>query len=206
MTNDEMLDYYANLLIVQYATKRKAIATIKAFVTQMIANQVVVQVRDGFDLETAVGTQLDTLGGYRGANRLQFGLTPGRTYFSMPAYADGDIGTVPGFSLYSQGATGNGAYWTQYADVNQPTYRLTDDELQRLIKFKALVHQSKYGLGQLDTILFEFFGTKVNLVDNKDMTITYHHTVPDTDTLFSIVNQTGSLPKPAGVAVTVLEP
>lgn len=205
MTTADLIAYYQALLTIQYATKSKALATVSAFVGEAIADQVIAQVRDGFDPLVCTGKQLEVIGYYRGANRLAFGLNPGRQYFSMPAYADADIGTVMGFGIYSQGSLGITWYFLQYGDVNQLTYSLTDDELRRLIKFRAAVHGCNYGYGTLDAILFTFFGTNVNLIDTNNMHIEYHHNILDTDTLFSIVKINNSLPRPAGVAVAVTE-
>lgn len=69
MTDEEFRLYYSNLLIIQYHDKPKAIATIKALVDTVIMNQLPLLVRDGFNLETAVGAQLDILGKYIGISR-----------------------------------------------------------------------------------------------------------------------------------------
>jgi hypothetical protein len=201
MTNDELTAYYQNLLTIQYNNKPKAQATIAAMVTATIANQVFTAVRDGFNINTAVGSQLDVLGKYVGVNRLVFGLNPNRLYFSMPAYADGDIGTVNGFAVYTQAPSTITWYFLQYSDVTNPNYSLTDDEMRRLIQFRAAVHSCDYAYKTLDNILFKFFGTNVDLQETSDMTITYHHNPADTDTLFAVVVATGSLPRPAGVLV-----
>lgn len=60
--------YLANLLIMQYHNKPKAIATIQAL-GKMFPVELILAVRDGFSLETAVGAQLDILAKYLGADR-----------------------------------------------------------------------------------------------------------------------------------------
>lgn len=72
MTNDELSSYYANLLILQYVGKPKAFAMVKALADVVIMNQLPNQVQDAFDIETAVGVQLDVLGKYVGANRMGY--------------------------------------------------------------------------------------------------------------------------------------
>lgn len=69
MTDQELIDYYANLLIIQYRGKSKAYAHIQTLVTPVIMNQMPIAVEDAFDLETAVGVQLDVLGKYNGVTR-----------------------------------------------------------------------------------------------------------------------------------------
>ena len=73
MTNDELKIYYADLLASQYRDKPKAYATVKAIIDILIMNQLAQQVKDAFNLDTAIGVQLDTLGKYQGVTRYSFG-------------------------------------------------------------------------------------------------------------------------------------
>lgn len=68
-TDQELIDYYKNLLILQYRGKTKAAGQIEAFIKQVIANQLPLDVQAAFDLDTAVGDQLDVLGKYAGVQR-----------------------------------------------------------------------------------------------------------------------------------------
>ena len=52
-TLKSLLDYYANLLIVQYNGKPKASATIKMLANLILAGLVILQIRDGYTLEAA---------------------------------------------------------------------------------------------------------------------------------------------------------
>lgn len=60
--------YYSNLLILEYHDKPKAKATIEATVSLM-PDDLIQEVINGFDLNTAVGKQLDILGEYIGLSR-----------------------------------------------------------------------------------------------------------------------------------------
>lgn len=60
--------YYSNLLILQYHNKPKAKATIEASVG-LLPDGLIQEVMNGFDLDTAVGKQLDTIGIYVGVDR-----------------------------------------------------------------------------------------------------------------------------------------
>lgn len=66
---DDVINYYQNLLIVQYNQKEKAKAEIGLFTEQLLNNDIYSQVAEGFDLDTAVGNQLDILGKLIGVNR-----------------------------------------------------------------------------------------------------------------------------------------
>jgi len=72
MTNNELRKYYADLLIIQYRGKPKARGMIEAIVDQVIMNQLPEKLENAFDLETAVGKQLDILGSRLGVTRNVF--------------------------------------------------------------------------------------------------------------------------------------
>jgi hypothetical protein len=120
----------------------------------------------------------------------------------MALYDDADPTIFPGFALYDD-ATVTWFFLT-YDDADRPIYSMNDDELRRLIKFRAKSQSRFLSVSEIDAILFEFFDDKVTLTDNGDMTITYTHDVGDPDTLFAIVAGTNSLPKPAGVEIVVV--
>jgi hypothetical protein len=74
MTTQQIINYYANLLIMQYIGLPNAYATIKALVTPVIMNQLPIAVQNAFNLSTATGVQLDVLGKYVGVTRYGSGL------------------------------------------------------------------------------------------------------------------------------------
>lgn len=69
MTTQEIIDYYADLIILQYLGEPKAYATIQTLVDPVIMEQLPVAVQNAFSLDTAVGVQLDVLGKYQGVVR-----------------------------------------------------------------------------------------------------------------------------------------
>lgn len=76
MTNQQLINYYANLLILQYIGKPKAYATIQALAAAVIMNQLPILAQNAFNMDgTAIGSQLDVLGKYAGVTRNGYGLT-----------------------------------------------------------------------------------------------------------------------------------
>lgn len=70
MTTQDIINYYANLLIIEYISQPNAYATIQALVSLVIMSQLPTQVQNGFNLDgTAQGVQLDVLGEYNGVTR-----------------------------------------------------------------------------------------------------------------------------------------
>ncbi len=70
MTTDELIAYYADLLIIQYRNQPRAYATMQALCRLTIMDQLPFALRDAFGVSDAIGVQLDTLGKYIGVSRL----------------------------------------------------------------------------------------------------------------------------------------
>ncbi len=71
-TTESIIEYYKDLLIVQYRSKPKARATIDALVKMVVCDQLPVAVQDAFGVGTAEGVQLDVIGNIVGASRYGF--------------------------------------------------------------------------------------------------------------------------------------
>ena len=200
MTDEELILYYVNLLIVQYYDKPKARAEIAAWVTEAVADQIVYQVQNGFDLDTAIGQQLTILGKYVNAPRIVNGLNLDKSFMALPAYDDADKDTYSGLYLYSDHPILTS--FQQYIDTGN-WYQLTDDELRQLIHFRIRVNISDHSLADIDSILEEFFGTDCLLTDGMDMSLTYAFTPDLVSKLPKIVTYLNLLPRPAGVIINV---
>ena len=70
----EIVNLYKQLLIVQYADKPKAQATIELYINELLADGIYWEVNDAYNIDTAVGVQLDILGKYIGLTRDYNGL------------------------------------------------------------------------------------------------------------------------------------
>lgn len=202
MTTAELITYYANLLIIQYKNLPNANSTIQALATEVIADQIYNQVLEGFNLQTAIGAQLEILGEYVGAPREIFAYDPTIPYFALTPYANTPASNV-GFAQYSD-ITDPVDNWLSYTTA--PTiYVLTDGQLRALIQYLIAVHASDHTIASIDLILQTFFANYCTLTDNENMTITYTHDLADPNHLFSIINQLNLLPHPAGVEIIVVE-
>ncbi len=69
MTTEQIINYYADLLILQYVGLDKAYGTIQALVRMVIMDQLPISVQDAYDIDNAEGSQLDVLGKYAGVTR-----------------------------------------------------------------------------------------------------------------------------------------
>ena len=68
-TLTDLEDYYKNLLIIQYHNKPKAQATVAQWVDCMTGDGIMLQLWDAFDVDTAIGAQLDAIGRFIGIGR-----------------------------------------------------------------------------------------------------------------------------------------
>lgn len=69
MTTQELIDYYADLLILQYKSKPKAYETIRALGELLVIGTLAQEIKDAFNIETATGVHLDLIGKYAGVGR-----------------------------------------------------------------------------------------------------------------------------------------
>lgn len=83
MTKIQIIKYYADLLIMQYKGKPKALAHAKLLVEPAIFDFLPDKIMNAFDIETAIGKQLDVVGKYIGVARTN----PG---FQYPITLDDD--------------------------------------------------------------------------------------------------------------------
>lgn len=162
---DDVKEYYANLLILQYRNKPKARETVKLGVDVYTGDGLLYQLANILDIDTAQGAQLDIIGKILGCNRNVPGVNIQTKFFAFHI----DENSL-GFSTI--GNPSNGVTKTR-ANSNLASYSLTDGEYRPLLKFKAFLNVWRGDMASMNNALFEVFGASVNLKNNKDLTITY---------------------------------
>ena len=206
MLTADVISFYSDLLIIQYASLGNAVGTVQAYIGELVQDQIINQVANAFDLDTAIGNQLNILGSYRGVFREVFGLAAG-SYWSLIPYTDPAPNSYFGWATYSGAAPTD--LWLQYYDATTFSFSSTmsDHQMRRLIKFKAAYEGAQFTLGTIDQILYATFGVYVNLVDNENMTITYQHQTadPDPDGLWGVAVLGNAIPHPNGVSFSIVE-
>lgn len=202
-TIQSIIDYYTNLLIIQYNQQPKAAATISLLIEQLESSGVVFDVRDGYDIETAIGVQLDVLAKYIGIDRFftkqdLTGFFSFATYDTDPIYGIDDL---IGYADYSNVGTKTGK-WLTYDDVLSQTFALNDSDFRTLMKLRILQNNCNHSAKEINDGLFEIFGINLWMVDNLDMSLTYYCS-DSIVTLMAIALEKGILPKPMGVSITL---
>lgn len=145
-----------------------------------------------FDVDTAEGYGLDVWGRIVGVTRvLQLPLNDQYLGFEEAAPSSYPFGSGVFFN--------NSALTSNFA--------LSDNAYRRLIFAKALANISDGSIPAINQILINLFGQYGNcyVTDGGDMTMTYTFGSQLSGVDFAIVSQSGVLPRPAGVRVTIVQ-
>ena len=174
---EELIAYYVNLLIIQYHNKPKARDTVRAFIAELLALYVLVrELEYAFDINKAVGHQLDIVGKYFGVVRKFVGLDFKYQYFSFQ-YQGGDD---EGLSFNIIGKEGDGRFRTLLGEDTYE-YDLDDDQFRDMV--------------------FNLLKDEVYVEQHPDMSIDYYFKDKNLLQIFETYDKL--LPAPAGVKVNV---
>lgn len=198
MDISEIVEYYANLLIIQYNNKPKAKATIELYVNELLAEGLLTDIRDGFNIPTAIGVQLDTLGKYADVDRFYEGQIL-EDYFSFISYDE--TASPPadrvGFSDYEDFSLKVGDTLI-YPNILSDSLSLNDEDFRFLLRLRIIQNNSNHSHKSIDDSIFNFFGDTVRADSLGDMVMLYF--VPrDQAAIVSVALQKEILPKPMGV-------
>jgi hypothetical protein len=204
-TIEELINYYVGLLIIQYANKPKAKAHIDLIVRAILAEAIYLDVLNGYDLETAVGVQLDIIGKYVGVTRY-YGEIDLENYFGLTDYAEVNPDADPKFGLCTyatyEGFSYNGTL--TYNSIVTVQNALSDDDFRILIKLAIIQNTSNHSTGDIDDRLYELFGDQIRLEVLVTKKIYYFFTTAITPLLQAIIIKK-LLPKPIGVRLTYVQ-
>lgn len=202
VVNQQIIDYYTNLLIIQYNNLPKATAMVAGIIAELNAEGVMFDVRDGYDINTAVGAQLDILGKYIGVNRF-YNQTEFDGYFAFTTYDEVTIpATKIGFSDYADFPTKPGLTLL-YSELIGGNAVLDDDSYRIILKLKIIQNNSNHSHQSIDADMFNFFGTTVIPDSAGNMAMVYFAPA-DESTLLQVAIQKGILPKPMGVRLSYI--
>lgn len=204
---NQLHEYYANLLIVQYNGKPKAQAHIKFLVDLIFANVILLQIQEAFDWRTAVGAQLDIIGKWVGVTRNYNGsFLWGNTYLSYPRSnqltPDDETDNLQhGYSDY-ENFDDDGAVLT-YQDLGYVEQQLSDDDYRTIIGLKIIKNNINHTAKNIDDAIWTYFNGEVYTTWD-DLEITYHYPASLT-TLIEVCNYKNVLPAPTGVNIILRE-
>ncbi len=143
------------------------------------------------NIDTAIGWGLDVWGRIVGVRRVLH-IPTGDGYFGFGESAD----ALP-FNY--------GVFYND--DTLTANFSLSDDAFRRLIFAKALANICDGSIPAINQILINLFTPYGNcyVTDGGDMTMTYTFGSALSQVDFAIVSQSGVLPRPVGVAATIVQ-
>lgn len=197
ITIDDLKTAYGNALIMQYRTKPRALATVKALTSEVWLDGLAIDESECFNLDEAVGAQLDVIGRIVGVNRNIFGLDLAHDFFEMTTYSGSPVGVD--MQRYSDSPSGPEIMLRYNSDA---TYTMSDFEMRYLIKLKIIFNTTQRTLKALIDSFYLIFGSSVVITDNLDMTMDYDVSEPYHN-VFTVAEYLNIIPKPMAVAVTV---
>ena len=203
-TLKSLLDYYANLLIIQYNGKTKATATIKMIANLILSNLLIFQIRDGFDWRSAVGAQLDIIGKWVGVTRNYKGpLYWGNTFLSYPnsnqlVPNDKTDALQHGYSDYDTFDTDTGGVLT-YENLGFIEQNLNDEDYKTVIGLKIIKNSINHTAKNIDDAIWNYFGGEV-YTTWQPHEITYHYPA-SMETIINVCNYKNVLLAPTGVSI-----
>lgn len=199
--NTELIEYYVNLLIIQYHNKIKARAHISALVTAAMIYDIAIAVQDGFNIETAIGAQLDILSKIIGVDRIVTGASFTRDYFGYALYTDpGPTYAFFGYADYTN--TSVDEQFRLYIEDNRALYDLNDTELRMMLKMQIIKNNSNGSMKSIDDLLTAFFPNEVIFTERYPMGETFIFE-EGLRRLATIAQSEDLLPRPSGVNLTV---
>ena len=200
--NEQLIEYYRDLLIIQYQ-KPKARATIEALIRAAMIFDLAIAVRDGYDIDTAVGAQQDILGKYLGIDRIITGFDFTRDFFGYAEYGDDEPFDFGGYIEYETSPVPDVQY-RRYEDARASLFALNDEEFRQLQRLRVIQNTGLASMEQIDSLLFSLFEDQVVFTDRENMTLSYIFQEGETiERLVLIAQSEGFLPKPAGVGLRV---
>ena len=206
---EELINYYKNLLIIQYHSGRKAKATIEAMVNLLWANQLLKQIRDGFDVDTAIGAQLDVIGLWVGVDRYVYQKPyDGHPWISLIEISGAITTTWQGG--YSEPSTFEtlGGFLTPDMVQGGKTSTLDDGSFRTIIKLKIIKNSISHTCKNIDDAIYGLFGTDViTRWDIPNHILYYEHSTAygEKMMLLKLAAKKNILPCPTGYRTIVRE-
>ena len=198
---DDLLLYYTNLLASIYRDKPKASAQVALFVKEIVSDGLPLQFGSAFDLETAVGVQLDLIGKYVGIPR-DVGTVDFRPYFGMvdsATYPSGEQ-NLNGFISSVDLSVNPTGVWFRDEMTGLSSSQLSDFSYRQLIKIKIMTNSNFNTVSDIQNEIATFFQGQLQLRDNRDMTMDYYY---GSDFQLPTTVLQKNLPRPMGVGITL---
>ena len=198
-----LVSEYTNLLIKQYWEKPKAKSEIQLkSETWETARAFLKSLDDAFDLDLAVGAQLDVLGRIVGIPREVPDVVE-NTYFGFDNNPD-SLGFADKFNALRIGGPFFDRFSNQYTSL-----QLNDNDYRFFIRVKVALNWASAYVSSDDRIsiqdvIISAFAGRAYVVDNLDMTLTLYVSPSVSLQRLRLIRRLNLLPKPQGVRYDII--
>jgi len=187
-----MIDY-TTLITSEYQNSPDFVALVGALTNSGINAEVVDAIPAAFDLDSAVGVQLDVIGQWVGVSRVvNQVLLVG--YFG---FAD-DQAALPFGEL---GVPNVGGRFYELGEDFAGTTVLADIEYRTVLRAKIIKNRYDGGQFELEQAMADLFGMSATITDNGTLNLTINVGGPVSQTDQALVATYDLLPRPGGVAI-----
>jgi hypothetical protein len=189
----QKIEQYQNLFTNLYKGKPRLDSFIDSVISPLVSMQnIALNIDDYFDVDTAVGLQLDAIAEWVGVGRL-VDIKIDDLYFSWDK-------TVPT-------GWGNGV-WKGIGDPDASVAELSDDDLRALIKGRIVSNNSGcslYDVHNIITTAYPVLSDSLQVIDNQNMTFSIDYDSESISRISDAIIKGGLLDfKPAGISVIFL--
>jgi len=191
----DILEQYADLLVVQYRSKSKAQQTVKLLTNSSACDGLPLALKDAFDLRTAYGNQLTIIGKIIGVPRNIFGLDLAHVYFSVTRYS-GTPASI-GFLRYTAGLSTK--LILMYAQ--NANYVMSDFEMMVLIKLKIIANTQVLTYMNIQDSLYTFFSGDIYIKKSASLMQIDYYVATKYKNSFTAALFSDVVPRPMGVAI-----
>ena len=192
----ELENYYANTLIVQYNDKPKAKATIKLLTDLTFAKMIYLQIQNGFNWREAEGEPLDWIGKWVGIDRyIDLNLYDGHNWFSLIDLTGAISEYQGGFAELSDFDTNPGGFLTHEL-ASSKLGALTDENFRFLIGLKIIKNSILHTCKTIDDAIYNYSNGEIYTSwDLTNRTLTYNYPITSGE-IMSVALNKGVLPCP----------
>jgi len=188
---------YKELLIKQYRGKLKAEAHIEAFVDLFLQDGAIFNLLNTFDIEKAIGWQLDAIGERVGIDRKYKGLALKNKFF----FAYGIEAVLPTSQYKGYGVGAELGEIVNEESVLSREFLLNDNDFRKLIKFRIVANSSNHTEYSIEKAILETFDNEIK-VRSGFMEIIYDVN-KNASNIVNIALIKGVLPKPLNAKITI---
>ena len=196
-------DEYKKLLIIQYSDKPNALAQIQLTVSKLEeAYNLISSFETAFDLDTAIGKQLDIIGKIVGISR--------KVPFSVPKNYFGFDGHSNSYPMGNKFVENFVSYpMKNKFEIPYTTGELNDYDYRFFIRAKIIKNNTKSTMIDINNLSLQnaidyLFNNTGYIVDNKDMSFNLYLSQSFNLDMIQYITQLDLIPKPQGVKMNVL--